>query len=79
MGSLKGLVMETDAELTLWGQTFRNWSLTAKFIPLPVLRRRLLAAWPHLDADAVLRNIQGRMDGLLDHHRRQQQFRSSWH
>jgi hypothetical protein len=70
--------MEHDAERILWGQTFRNWSLTAKFIPLPILKRRLLARWPHLDPAPILRAIEHRMDGLLSHHRKQQSSSSSW-
>jgi len=50
--------METDAESYGWQATFRNWSVTSQFIPLPVLRRRLLARWPNLDPAPVLRAIE---------------------
>jgi hypothetical protein len=67
--------MEHDAERELWKATYRNWGLTAKFIPLPILKRRLLARWPHLDPGPVLRNIEARMQQLVVEHRARQQWR----
>jgi len=62
--------METDAaEAYCWQATFRNWSVTSRFIPLPILKRRLLARWPNLDPAPVLRNIETRMQGLQAQHR----------
>jgi len=69
--------MEHDVEREMWKATYRNWSLTSKFIPLPILRRRLLARFPAIvDADAVLRRIEARMEQLQAQHRMQQAWRS---
>jgi hypothetical protein len=71
-----GWIMEQDAELELWKSTYRNWGLTSRFIPLAILRRRLLAHFPDADVEQVMRRIAERMQALEKAHSARQS--STW-